>query len=1118
MNSDEIELLSDSKYRQFINAVDKALKNFEYSSEWADLISALGKLNKVLLLHLKFKVVPRKIIIAKRLSQCMHPALPSGVHLKALETYELIFRRLGNKGLAQDLFIYSSGLFPLLGNAAMSVKPALMSIYEEFYVSLGRALIPCLPGLLLGLLPGIEEGSEYTNRTISILESISHKTDMVTFYSTLWYCILTTTSVRLPAITFIMTRLNKKTALKQDYILGNDIPMMVQAVCIALSDPYVLVQRSLLDFLLTFLPMNCNLVSAKQKVKLVAAGLSSLLRRDMSLNRRLYTWLLGPEESKPLSRADSASSVEDEDHLRETYFNVYSKSTTVEALRELFRNHYTSTSSSVSSNSKKPLKNEALLPFRILISLLDRPEIGSTVLEDVLIEVFRVLYFRCRSLKSKSTRTNELDRKDSDEGVLSDEENSTDPSSKSKVSDDLIKTANLLFNAFEPYFMWDYVCKLLSVSFVEQQQGGKESTNNDESSEKQISREDSKIPSTSFSEVLHLTDFLLDVVALEADVETQTDHWPRLLCHVTMEMTSRCQSLSLVEIGEGISLCSKLLSKVMPSMKIVEKSHKADSVSMTSSYVSDSEKDNLNAKNSEHRLHNGPMSHFTESFPSERKSVNSNDSNTKDELTDTSDSPARKVSRGRVIHVARISAGADGWSVVDLRKRLETEVNGDVADQQSYDEDSELTESGEGDVNETEDSGSANENQNYSEKTQNEKTDSEMKENQSEIEKEDEREEYDEWSECDDRGYDVTKTVLKSASGFSTESTESTSPNMTANLFQPSLIQSCVHYFQSFFSAFVNQRIIASNSSSYYENSGSSNRRNSEIILQEILSKDSSNEKHTTNSGLTDVISERGLDVLLPWEQESSLLCAEAFAAACKLLVELSCFPVYCTNDFIYSDPNHTDGETKRRLPEWLQALIVCCFRVQDFDVQSSAVGTLLDLVNLTLSVAPTFGSDRPKLTVVVVVIPMISHVNLNVIEKSCIYKESRLDNHWKFAIFWHAARNVVIQDSGRTSRLGDPRPLDRALFIMLDGLESDDPEIRVLTKQWLAHALQHDDLGRLLDPLLVLLLHPATARLSVHHACAIEQKSKSADQSITQAAIGRLRLIVEVIWTTYVA
>lgn len=36
-------------FYRYVSAVDKALKNFEYTSEWADLISALGKLNKVFL-------------------------------------------------------------------------------------------------------------------------------------------------------------------------------------------------------------------------------------------------------------------------------------------------------------------------------------------------------------------------------------------------------------------------------------------------------------------------------------------------------------------------------------------------------------------------------------------------------------------------------------------------------------------------------------------------------------------------------------------------------------------------------------------------------------------------------------------------------------------------------------------------------------------------------------------------------------------------------------------------------------------------------------------------------------------------------------------------------------
>ena len=52
--------------------------------------------------------------------------------------------------------------------------------------------------------------------------------------------------------------------------------------------------------------------------------------------------------------------------------------------------------------------------------------------------------------------------------------------------------------------------------------------------------------------------------------------------------------------------------------------------------------------------------------------------------------------------------------------------------------------------------------------------------------------------------------------------------------------------------------------------------------------------------------------------------------------------------------------------------------------------------------------------------------------------------------------------------------------------LQKNNPEIsslsRVLTQHWLAHALQHGDLGRIIDPLLLLLLHPITARVSIHY------------------------------------
>jgi len=111
--------------------------------------------------NIKYPVIPRRVTIGKRLAQCLHPALPSGVHLKVLETYDIIFKCIGTQRLASDLFTYCSGLFPLLGYAAMHVRPALLSLYEAHLVPLRQHIKPALSGVILGLLPGLEEGSEH---------------------------------------------------------------------------------------------------------------------------------------------------------------------------------------------------------------------------------------------------------------------------------------------------------------------------------------------------------------------------------------------------------------------------------------------------------------------------------------------------------------------------------------------------------------------------------------------------------------------------------------------------------------------------------------------------------------------------------------------------------------------------------------------------------------------------------------------------------------------------------------------------------------------------------------------------------------------------------------------
>ncbi|KYO28001.1 protein dopey-1 isoform C [Alligator mississippiensis] len=537
MNTEELELLSDSKYRNYVAAVDKALKNFEYSSEWADLISALGKLNKVLQNNAKYQVVPKKLTIGKRLAQCLHPALPGGVHRKALETYEIIFKIIGPKRLAKDLFLYSSGLFPLLANAAMSVKPTLLSLYEIYYLPLGKTLKPGLQGLLTGILPGLEEGSEYYERTNTLLEKVAAAVDQSAFYSALWGSLLTSPAVRLPGITYVLCHLNRKLSMEdQLYIIGSDIELMVEAVSTSVQDSSVLVQRSTLDLILFCFPFHMSQATRPDMIRILSAALHVVLRRDMSLNRRLYAWLLGFDNNGAIIGPRSTRHSNPEEHAT-YYFNTFSKEMLVQAMVGILQ---------VNGHGEESTLMQDLKPFRILISLLDKPELGPAILEDVLIEVFRTLYTQCKA---------ELDL----QVEPSFNKDHTQLSSKlreNKKTAELIKTANLLFNSFEPYYMWDYVARWFE-ECCRRTLHARLHTGPGRGSEP------SELPLTNFC---LLVDFLLDIVSLETYIEIQTEHLPQLLLRMISALTSHLHTLHLSELTDSLRLCSKILSKVQPPL------------------------------------------------------------------------------------------------------------------------------------------------------------------------------------------------------------------------------------------------------------------------------------------------------------------------------------------------------------------------------------------------------------------------------------------------------------------------------------------------------------------------------------------------------------------------
>ncbi|XP_058163069.1 protein DOP1A isoform X1 [Dasypus novemcinctus] len=1002
MNTEELELLSDSKYRNYVAAIDKALKNFEYSSEWADLISALGKLNKVLQNNSKYQVVPKKLTIGKRLAQCLHPALPGGVHRKALETYEIIFKIIGSKRLAKDLFLYSSGLFPLLANAAMSVKPTLLSLYEIYYLPLGKTLKPGLQGLLTGILPGLEEGSEYYERTNTLLEKVAAAVDQSAFYSALWGSLLTSPAVRLPGITYVLSHLNRKLSMEdQLYIIGSDIELMVEAVSTSVQDSSVLVQRSTLDLILFCFPFHMSQATRPDMIRILSAALHVVLRRDMSLNRRLYAWLLGPRSTRHSNPEEHAT----------YYFSTFSKELLVQAMVGILQ---------VNGFGEESTLMQDLKPFRILISLLDKPELGPVILEDVLIEVFRTLYSQCKA---------ELDLQ-MEPPFSKDHAQLSSKLRENKKTAELIKTANLLFNSFEPFYMWDYVARWFE-----------ECCRKTLHSRLQIgpgdSSESSELQLTNFC---LLVDFLLDIVSLptrsmrvlcqETYIEIQTEHLPQLLLRMISALTSHLQTLRLSELTDSLRLCSKILSKVQPPL-----------------------------------LSAGTVGTFQ--FP---KGQNNSVKEWEDK---------------KVLAVA-------------LENPAEVFEDGENPPS-SRSSESGFTEFIQYQADRTDD------------------IDRELHEGQGAAA----------------IPIGSTSSETETASTMGSEETIIHPPSITTQgtasqsgkTAQKTAMQCCLEYVQQFITRLINLYIIQSKALSQplaTDHQGDLSREQGENSKWDKDShgdvKDRNMKKHKTSKEYL-----------------------SAFLAACQLFLECSSFPVYIAEGNHTSELNSEKSETdyeQVQPPLWLQTLMNACRQASDFSVQSVAISLVMDLVGLTQSVAMVTGENINSIEpaqplspnqgrVAVVIRPPLTQGNLryiaekteffkhvaltlwdqlgdgtpqhhqksvelfyqlhNLVPSSSICedvisqqltqkdKKIRMEAHAKFAVLWHLTRDLHINKSSSFAR-----SFDRSLFIMLDSLSSLDGSTSSVGQAWLNQVLQRHDIARVLEPLLLLLLHPKTQRVSV--------------------------------------
>ena len=403
--------LKSKAYRRYAAGVDRALGLFDSAlQEWADYIAFLGRLQKALQAQpSEINVIPDKRTVARRLAQCLNPSLPSGVHQKTLELYDMIFELQGLENLSRDLSLYLPGISSTLTFASLTVRPIFLSLVEDHLLRLpATTLRPALKAIILSLLPGIEdETSEDFDRVLDILDKFKDLFNSAGSEGIFWQCLflasVTSSNRRLGALAYLTRRLPKlgpdSSKLpdngNQEAVMALTDPepgLLIRCFSTGLLDEQILVQRTFLDLLVTHLPLNAGFykekVTSEDMKLLVTAAVSVVLRRDVSLNRRLWSWFMGPENQAGINGHSVSTSPEESSkqigspldvsttHSGSNYFQSYGLELLVASLEGM-----------IARRSMNP--SDRSQPLRIALSLMDRWEIGGPVVSAVFLSLVR---------------------------------------------------------------------------------------------------------------------------------------------------------------------------------------------------------------------------------------------------------------------------------------------------------------------------------------------------------------------------------------------------------------------------------------------------------------------------------------------------------------------------------------------------------------------------------------------------------------------------------------------------------------------------------------------------------------------------------------------------------
>lgn len=306
---------------------------------------------------------------------------------------------------------------------------------------------------------------------MNLLENLSETIELPFFYSCMWLVMISNPTLRSPALNYLLRKLPKihdREAVA--VVIGGkeNLSLMVRAFATTLSDHQLLVQRSILELLVQNFVLKSKMIPHDDLVILMRNALGIVLRKDMSLNRRLYAWLLGTEVS-------SQSQL--------NYFLTFGEKPATQAMRSMLQEQQ------VAGQQR---------PYKILISLMDKWELGQPIVNHIFLD----------SLTSLSQ----------------------------KHSVEVMQTANMWMDMMEPYLICLKLFEMIDTCFPADKKSNMETN---------LSR-------------LKLVEFTLTSFTL-SDEEIKHVHFPLILAALSKKLKLSLKSPAFIDILPQVNQCISLI-------------------------------------------------------------------------------------------------------------------------------------------------------------------------------------------------------------------------------------------------------------------------------------------------------------------------------------------------------------------------------------------------------------------------------------------------------------------------------------------------------------------------------------------------------------------------------